>query len=157
MTTRRMVRAREGPAFRLRRQKVLRVGVPGTREHVLHGAGLDDPAFGHDAHPVRDLTHDREIMGDQQHGHAEAWVLQQLQDLRLDGDIERGGRFVGNQQVGLVGERHGDHHALALAGQLDGVGAQALFGPCRRTRCSSSRVRARASDLLMPRCTSRSR
>ena len=41
--------------------------------------------------------------------------LQQLEDLRLHGDVERGGRLVGDQQVGLVGERHGDHHALALA------------------------------------------
>ena len=42
-----------------------------------------------------------------------------LQDLRLHGDVERGGRLVGDQQVRLVGERHGDHHALALAaGQL---------------------------------------
>ena len=105
--------------------------MPGTCEHVLDGAVLDDPAVGHDTHPIRDLAHDREIMGDQQHGHAEALlqVLEQLQDLRLDGDIERGGRFVGDQQVGLVGERHGDHHALALAaGQLMGVGAQALLG-----------------------------
>ena len=41
--------------------------------------------------------------------------LQQLEDLRLDGDVERGGGLVGDQQVGLVGERHGDHDALALA------------------------------------------
>ena len=41
--------------------------------------------------------------------------LQQLQDLRLHRDIERGRRLVGDQQVGIVGERHGDHHALALA------------------------------------------
>ena len=41
--------------------------------------------------------------------------FEQLQDLRLDGDVERGGRLVGDQEVGLVGERHRDHHALALA------------------------------------------
>ena len=42
-------------------------------------------------------------------------VLEQLEDLRLHRDVERGGRLVGDQQVGLVGERHGDHDALALA------------------------------------------
>ena len=42
-------------------------------------------------------------------------VAQKGQDLRLDGDVERGGRLVGDQQVRVVGERHGDHHALALA------------------------------------------
>ena len=45
--------------------------------------------------------------------------LSSFEDLRLHGDVERGGRLVGDQQVGLVGERHRDHHALALAaGQL---------------------------------------
>ena len=43
----------------------------------------------------------------------------QLEDLRLHGDVERGGRLVGDQEIGLVGQRHGDHDALALAaGQL---------------------------------------
>ena len=55
--------------------------------------------------------------------------LQQLEDLRLDGDVERGGRLVGDQQVGLVGERHGDHHALALAArELMREGAEPLLG-----------------------------
>ena len=40
---------------------------------------------------------------------------QELQDLRLDGDVERRRRLVRDQEVGLVGERHRDHHPLALA------------------------------------------
>ena len=67
-------------------------------------------------------------MGDQQHGHAEALlkVLQELQDLGLDGDVERRGRLVGDQQVRVVRECHGDHHPLALpAGELVRVGGQA--------------------------------
>jgi len=40
---------------------------------------------------------------------------QQRQDLGLHGDVERGGRLVGDQDVGLAGERDGDHDALALA------------------------------------------
>ncbi len=56
-------------------------------------------------------------------------LLQQLQDLRLDGDVERGGGLVGDQQVGLVGERHGDHHPLALAaGELVRKGVEPLLG-----------------------------
>ena len=52
-------------------------------------------------------------------------LLQQREDLRLHGDVERGGRLVGDEQVGLVGERHGDHHALALAaGQLVRIAAE---------------------------------
>ncbi len=52
-------------------------------------------------------------------------VLEQLQDLRLHRDVERGGRLVGDQQVGLVRQRHGDHHALALAaGELMRIALQ---------------------------------
>ncbi len=41
-------------------------------------------------------------------------LLQELQNLRLNGDIERRRRLVRDQEVGLIGKRHGDHHALAL-------------------------------------------
>ncbi len=50
------------------------------------------------------------------------------QDLRLHGDVERRRRLVGDQQVRLVGERHGDHDALALAaGELVRIGAEPLL------------------------------
>jgi hypothetical protein len=53
----------------------------------------------------------------------------QLQDLRLDRHIDRGRRRVGDQQVRLVGQRHRDHHPLALAaGELVRVGFQPLLG-----------------------------
>ena len=79
-------------------------------------------------------------------------ALQQLQDLRLDGDVERGGRLVGDQQVGLVGERHGDHHALPLAaGKLVRIGAEPLLGSSRCRPCvSSSSTRARAVASSRP-------
>ena len=41
--------------------------------------------------------------------------FEQRHDLRLDGGVERRRRLVGEQQVGLDEERHGDHHALAHA------------------------------------------
>ena len=51
---------------------------------------------------------------------------EQGEDLRLDGDVERRGRLVGDEQLGLVGQRHGDHHALPqAAGQLVRVVARA--------------------------------
>ena len=90
------------------------------------GAVLDDLAVLHHADAVGELAHDAEIVGDEQHRHAEPRlrVLQQLQDLRLHRDVERGGRLVGDQQVRLVRQRHGDHHALALAaGELMRIAA----------------------------------
>ena len=41
--------------------------------------------------------------------------LEQLQDLRLDRDVERGRRLVGDEQLRLAGQRHRDHHALTHA------------------------------------------
>ncbi len=108
---------RHGRALGLGVEQLVRVGVLGPLEDVLHLALLDDAALGHDADPVGHLADDAEVVGDPQHGHAEArlQVLQQLQHLGLDGDVERGGGLVRDEQLRLIGERHGDHHPLALA------------------------------------------
>ena len=116
--------------FRLGGEKSARVGMLGRDEHALHRPLLDNLAPFHDADTVGDLAHDPEVMGDEQHGHAEPGlnVLQELEDLRLHGDVERGGRLVGDQKVGLVGERHGDHRALALpAGELVRIAPEAAL------------------------------
>ena len=70
-------------------------------------------------------------MADQQQGHAV--LLHQLADhvqhFTLDGHVQRGGRFVGNQQVWPAGQCDGDDHTLALAArQLVRVGVQPLPG-----------------------------
>ncbi len=56
-------------------------------------------------------------MGDQDQRHVLLLlqVQQQLHDLRLDGHVEGGGGFIGDQQLGLAGNRHGDGHAGRLA------------------------------------------
>src|SRR5690606_25122373 len=57
-----------------------------------------------------------------------AEIGDQVEDLRLDGDVESGGRLVGDEDVRVVGKRHGDHDALALAaGKLVRIGAQAAL------------------------------
>jgi hypothetical protein len=57
-----------------------------------------------------------EVMRYQQkaHGSLGLQVLQQSQDLRLNGDVQRGGRLVRDQQIRLQRNGHGDHDALAL-------------------------------------------
>ena len=82
-------------------------------------------------HAIGDLGDDAEIMGDEHDGHVAAalQVADQFEDLRLRRDVERGGRFVGDQHGGLERQRHGDHRALALAaGELMGVGANDPLG-----------------------------
>ena len=59
----------------------------------------------------------REVVGDQHQPHA---VLvdqpaQQREDRRLGGDVEGGGRLVGDQELRAQRDRHGDADALALA------------------------------------------
>ncbi len=99
-------------------------------EDLMGVAALDDLAAMHHADPLGHFAHDAEIVGDEQHGHVELGleIEEKLQDLRLDGHVERRGRLVGDEQVRLVGERHGDHHPLPLAaGKLMRVGGEATF------------------------------
>ena len=80
----------------------------------------------HDA--LGDFSDHTEIMGDQNDRRADAAleVQHQLQDLRLDRDVKRRGRLVGDQELWIAGERHGDHHALAhAAGELMRIFAHA--------------------------------
>ena len=63
-------------------------------------------------------------MGDEQDGGAELGVqlLQEMKNLALDGDVEGGRRFVGDDQRRLVAEADGQHDALAhAAGELMGI------------------------------------
>ena len=60
-------------------------------------------------------------MGDEHDGGVNAvlQVAQQVQNLGLDGHVQRGSRLVGNDDLGVAGQGHGDHDALAhTAGQL---------------------------------------
>ena len=102
-------------------EQALGVGVARRREDPGHRSGLDDATGIHDRNVVRRLRHHAEVMRDEDHGraHLAAQPADQVQDLRLDGHVERRGRLVGDQELRFAGERHGDHHALAhAAGEL---------------------------------------
>ena len=75
-------------------------------------------------------------------------VTDQLQDLRLGGDVERGRRLVRDQHGGLERQCHRDHHALALAaGQLVRIGPDDALGSGRPTsRARSMRFLLRALE-----------
>ena len=69
-------------------------------------------------------------MGDHDDGHAQFRLqrLHQLQDLGLNGHVQRGGGLVSDQDIRLTGQCHGDHDALAhAAGKLVWVLLHALF------------------------------
>ena len=66
---------------------------------------------------VDDLGDDAEVVRDQDHADVELLLhaVDQLDDLRLHGHVERRRRLVGDQHVGVVHERHRDHRALPHA------------------------------------------
>src|SRR3546814_3677415 len=81
----------------------------------------------HDQDAIRDASHHTEVVGDPHHRHPEL-ALQagdQLEDLRLDGHVERRSGLVGDEHGGIAGQADGDHHPLPHApGQLVWVAAQ---------------------------------
>ena len=74
----------------------------------------------------RDVLDDAEVVADEQIGEVErlAQLHEQVEDLRLDRDVERGDRLVADQEIGLHRQRAGDADALALAaGELVRIAA----------------------------------
>ncbi len=107
------------------------VGVLGVVEDLVERSLLDDPPRVHHQHPVGDLGDDAEVVGDEDRRQAALAVepLEQGQDLRLDGDVERRRRLVGDQHLGLERQRHRDHRPLAhAAGEFVRVGVDPLLG-----------------------------
>ncbi len=94
-----------------------RVGVARVFEESASVGGLDDASGVHHLDAVAEAGDDAEIVRDEDHGHAEFALhfADELENLGLDGDVERGGRFVGDEQLGFGDEGHRDHDALAHA------------------------------------------
>ena len=86
-------------------------------EHFRRRADLDDAAEVHHGDAVGDMLHHRQIVRDENHGefHLAGEVAEEVQNLRLDGDIQRGDRLIGDDELGLDGQRACDGNALALA------------------------------------------
>ena len=104
-------RAEQRRGVRVRRMRVEHVGV----------ADLAHPAQVHDRHPVADVLHDGEVVGDEDQRQAVAGlhVLEQVEDLRLHRHVEGGHRLVADDQLRLGDHGPGDRDALALpAGEL---------------------------------------
>ena len=113
-------------------QQGLGIGMLGPREQLRGSGPLGDAAGIHHRHPIAGLRDDAEVMGDQQDAHGEfaPQIEQQLEDLVLDGDVQRRRRLVGDEQLGPAGKGHGDHHPLPhAAGEFMRPG---VHPPCRR-------------------------
>jgi hypothetical protein len=114
-------------------------------------ACLHDLALVHHRDAVGHAGDDGEVMGDQEEAHALLGhePLQQVEDLRLRGDVERGGRLIGDQEPRVQRDGHGDADPLALAaGKLVRVGVEPIWD--RPTRSSRSRAIERFARSACP-------
>ena len=106
---------------RHRAQQSHGVGMARPVEHRVGFALFDHAAGIHHHDAMRVARDDSEIVRDDDQRDAEVarQRLHQFEDLRLDGDVERGGRLVGDDQLRIAGQPDRDHHALAhAAGKL---------------------------------------
>ena len=100
------------------------VRVPRAGVELVPVGEFHDLAEVHHRYLVADVPHHRQVVGDD-HVAQPQFVLQvveQVDHLGLDGDVERGDRLVGHDQLGPQRQRPGDADALPLAaGELVGV------------------------------------
>ena len=92
-------------------------------------AGFHDLAGVHHRDARRHRRNHADVVGDENDAepHLLLQLTQQAKHLRLNSDVERGRRLIGDQQPRLAHQRHGDHRPLSqAAGQLMGKLAEAL-------------------------------
>ena len=108
---------RAGPSSRIASSSDCVYGWWGFGEDGAGRARLDELAGLHDGHPVAQVGDDAEVVRDQEHRHVTLGlqVAEQVEHLGLHRDVERRGRLVGDDQVGVGRHRAGDQHALRHA------------------------------------------
>ncbi len=94
-------------------QKPPGVLVLGPGQHPVSGPLLDDDSVAHHQNPIGDPGDDGKVVADdQQCGAARFEIREQVQDLRLDGHIERGRRLVRDHELGFAGQSRCDQRSL---------------------------------------------
>ena len=138
-----------GAPARNRVEQSLRVRMLRRLEDLPHRTFLDDPSRVHHGHAIGMTGDDAEVVRDEQQREMKLLLhlLQQVENLRLNRHVERGRRFVGDEQQRLAGERDGDEHALAHASrQLMRIVAQParrIWNPHRLEQLDRLGLRAR--------------
>jgi len=98
-------------------QQTSRIWMRRRPEDCLLGGKFHQIACIHDCYMVGDLRDHRQIMGYEQNCQSEAApeIGEQFEYLCLDSDVQCGGRLVGDQQLGAIHNRYGDHDSLTHA------------------------------------------
>ena len=73
-------------------------------QEFARGSEFHDLSGIHHRHAIRDVAHDAKIVRDEKYRHAEALleVAEQIQNLRLNRHIKRGGWLVGHEKFGSL-------------------------------------------------------
>ena len=97
-------------------QKCLGVWMHRAIENLSGITNLDNVTEIHDCCSVRDIIDHRQIVGNEHHGqsHFLFQLCQQVQNLRLDRNVQSRGRFVGNDQLRCETQCTGDANSLPL-------------------------------------------
>jgi len=105
-------------------QKRLGVWVQRMVEQRVHVGLFNDASQVHHEDTLRHLRDEAQVVGDEENRHAE-FVLKvehQFENLRSGGDVQRGRRLVGDEEIRIAGQRQRDHRPLAhSAAQLVGI------------------------------------
>ena len=107
-----------------RSEKTFRIVVLRAGNDLIPITDLDDTALLHHRDTITEMIDDGQVMADKQIRHAifVLKILQKIEDLRLNGNIQRGGRLVADDEFRLEGQSAGDGNALSLAsGKLMGI------------------------------------
>ena len=88
----------------------------GIQQAITRRIFDDAPRIEHQ-HPIAESGHQRQVVADEQQCPVVPMgqSFEQRQDLGLDRHVERGRCFIGDQQIRLVRQGHGNGHTLTLA------------------------------------------
>ena len=100
-----------------RAEECFGIGVGGVFEDFVARSDFHDAPEVHHGDVIGDVPDYGEVVSDKEVGEAEFLleIFEEVQNLRLDGDIERGDGFVGDDDLGVDGECTRDADTLSLA------------------------------------------
>ncbi|MPM20519.1 hypothetical protein SDC9_66949 [bioreactor metagenome] len=102
--------------LRDRGEERLRVGVEGTAVNRFRPSRFHNAAQIHHADAVADMPHHVKIVGNEQIGELQVPLKphEKVENLRLNGDVQRGDRLVRHHEARLADQRAGNTDALPL-------------------------------------------
>ena len=112
-------------------QQAAGVLVGRVSEQFLSGSLLDDLTGVHDGDVVGNLCDKSQVVGHEDHCESQllTQLVEQVDDLLLNGNVQCGGRFISNDELRVTSQCHSDQNALTLAtGEFVRVGLEGTLG-----------------------------